>query len=114
MVSDDIDICTKVSFYDGKVCTKPPNSALYMGKVSHYYDVDSIILVEIIDKQRNHNKMMKFSIELFRKNGNDVKSLKYLITIVSHDRCSNLFALNLCEDVIKRKQLMCIFKSREG
>ena len=65
MVSDDFDAGSKVNFFYFKISTKNLNSALYIGKLSHHYDVVSISVVEFIDKQPNDNKMMKFSIKLF-------------------------------------------------
>ena len=85
MVSDDIDTSCEVNFFDSKVDTKKPDPALYMGKFSHYYDVVSINVVEFIDKQRNDNDTMIFSIKLFGKDDNDIKLYKQLTTIVHHD-----------------------------
>ena len=56
-----------------------------MGKVSHYYDVVSIIIIEFIDKQRNDNGPLIFSIKLFGKDGNDMKLYKQLTTVLPHD-----------------------------
>ena len=50
MVSDDIDTGSKVKFNKSKFHTKKSDLALYMGKVSHYYDVVLIDVVEFIDK----------------------------------------------------------------
>ena len=58
MLSDDVDAGSKVKFFDSKVDTKKPDSALYMGKVSHYYDIFSISVVLFIDEQRNNNDTM--------------------------------------------------------
>ena len=56
-----------------------------MGKVSHYYDVVSISVVEFIDKQRNDNDPLIFSIKLFGKDGNEMKLYKQLTTKVPND-----------------------------
>ena len=56
MVFDDVDVGSKVTFFYAKVCTTKPNSTLCMGKVSHYYDVVSISIVDFIDMQRNKNE----------------------------------------------------------
>ena len=72
MISDDVDASCKVKFFDSIVYTKNHNSTLYMGNVSHYYDVLSISVVEFIDKQRNDNDTMIFSIKLFGKDDNDI------------------------------------------
>ena len=40
--------------------------------MSHYYDVVLISVVEFIDKQRNDNDTMIFSIKLFGKDDNDI------------------------------------------
>ena len=60
MVSDDVDVGYKVIFFDSKVVTKKPDSSLCMGKVSHYYDVVSISVIDFIDKQRNDNDTILF------------------------------------------------------
>ena len=102
MVSDDIDAGSKVKISDFKVCTTKPDSTLCMGEISHYYAVISISVVEFTDKQRNGYEMMIFSITLFGKHDNDIKVFKKLTTIVPHDWNSNLFALVLCEVVMKK------------
>ena len=45
---------------------------------------------------------MKFSIKLFGKYDNNIKLFKELRTIVPHDRNTSLFALYLCDEVIKK------------
>ena len=65
MVSDDVDASSKIKFFDSKVCTTKPDSTLCMVKVSNYYDIVSIIVVEFIDIQRNDNETIFLSIELF-------------------------------------------------
>lgn len=67
MISDDIDVSYKVKCFDAKVHSKKLDSALCMGKASHYYDVVSIRDVEFIDKQRNDNDTMIFSINCLGK-----------------------------------------------
>ena len=70
-------------------------------KASHYYDVVSISIVEFIDKQRNNNDQLIFSIKLFGKDGNDMKLYKQLTTIVPNDWNINVFAIYRCEVVMK-------------
>ena len=114
MVSDDIHACSKVEFFKFKVCKTKPDSALCMGKVSDYYDVLSIGIVDFIDKQRNDNKMMIFSIKLFGKDDNDVKILKELTIIVPHDWNYNFFTLYLCEVVMKKGNASFIYLNPEN
>ena len=49
--------------------------------------------------------MIKYSIKLFGKDDNDVKLYEELTTIVPHDWNSNLFALYMCEAVMKKGTL---------
>ena len=67
MLSDDVDAGSKVKFFDSKVDTKKPDSALCMGKVSNYYDIFSISVVLFIDEQRNDNDTMILSIIFLEK-----------------------------------------------
>ena len=78
MISDDVDTGYKVKCFDVKVHSKKLDSALCMGKASHYYDVVSISAVEFINKQRNDNDTMIFSIKLFGKDDNGSKLFKQL------------------------------------
>ena len=61
-VSDDIDTGCNVKFSDSKVDTKKSDSSLCMGKVSHYYYVVSISVVDFIDKQRIDIYLIFFSV----------------------------------------------------
>ena len=81
-----------------------------MGTVGHYYDVVSIRSVEFIDKQCIDNETMILSIKLFEKDDNDVKLFKEVTTIVPHDWNSNLFALYMCEAVMKKGTLYLFIK----
>ena len=83
------------------------------GEVSHYYDVVSISVVDFIDKQRNDNDPLIFSIKLFEKDGNDMKLYKQLTTIFPNDWNINLFAIYLCEVVMKQSNTLFIFLSPE-
>ena len=65
--------------------------------------------VECIDKQCNDNYIMKFLINLFGKDDNDAKRFKELTTIVPHDWNSNLFALYLCEEVMKKGNILFVY-----
>ena len=55
------------------------------GEVNQYFDVVSISVVEFIDKHRNENGSLIFSIKLFGKDDNDMKLYKQLIIIVPND-----------------------------
>ena len=74
-----------LNFYNFKVCIEKPNSVLYIVKVSHYYDVFSISVVDFIDKQLNDNGMINVSIWIFGNDDNNVQLFKELIVIVPHD-----------------------------
>ena len=43
------------------------------GESKSFFDVVSISVVEFIDKHRNENDPLTFSIKLFGKDGNDMK-----------------------------------------
>ena len=101
MIKIDVDAGSREIFFDTKVVTKKPESSLCLGKVNHYFDVVSISVVEFIDKHRNDNQPLVFSIKLVGKDGNDMKSYKQLTTIVPNDWNVNLFAIYLCEVVMK-------------
>ena len=62
MVSNDVDAGHEVKFIDSKVVTKKSDSTLCMDSFFCYYDEVSISVVEFIDKQRNDNDTMIFSI----------------------------------------------------
>ena len=96
MIKIDVDAGSRVKFVDTKVVTKKPESSLCLRKVNHYFDVVSISVVEFIDKHRNDNQPLAFSIKLFGKDGNDMKLYKQLTTIVPNDWNINLFAIYLC------------------
>ena len=85
MVFYDVNAGSNVKFYNFKVCTKKPNSVLYIGKISHYYDVFLISVVDFIDKQLNDNGMINFSIKIFGNDDNNVQLFKELTVIVPHD-----------------------------
>ena len=46
--------------------------------MNHYFDVVLISVVEFIDKHRNENNPLIFSIKLFGKDGNDMNLYKQL------------------------------------
>ena len=79
------------------------------GEVNHYLDVVSISGVEFIDKYRNENNPLIFSIKLFGKDGNDMKLYKQLTTIVPNDWNINLFSIDLCEVVMKQTNTLFIY-----
>ena len=59
MVSVDVGVVCKVKFFDPKVVTKSPDSTICLGETYHYYDVVSISIVELKDKQLS-DKESKF------------------------------------------------------
>ena len=67
MVSVDVGVLCKINFFDSKVVTKILDSTICLEEINHYYDVISIIFVEVTEKQCNDNESMIFSITLFRK-----------------------------------------------
>ena len=67
MISVDIDAGCRVKFLYSKVVNERPESSLYLGKVSHYYDVVSISVIEFTDKQRNDNDSLIFQLNCLRK-----------------------------------------------
>ena len=81
--------------------------------MNRYFDVVSISGVEFIDKHRNENDPLIFSIKLFGKDGNDMKLYKQLTTIVPNDWNINLFAIYLCEVVMKQSNTLFIYLSPE-
>ena len=102
MIAVDVDTGSRVNCFDSKVVIKKPESSLCLGKVNHYFDIVSVSVVEFIDKHRNENDPLIFSIKLFGKDGNDMKLYKQLTTIVPNDWNINLFAIYLCEVVMKQ------------
>ena len=76
MITVDVDAGSRLKFFESKVVTKKSESSLCLGKVNHYFDVVSISVVEFIDKYRNENDLLTFSIKLFGKDGNDMKLYK--------------------------------------
>ena len=96
-------------FFDSKVDTQKSDSIWCMGKGGHYYNVYSISGVVFVDKQRNDNNIIIFSIKLFGKDNNDGKLFKQLTTIVPHDWNYNLFALYLCEVVMKKGNALFVY-----
>ena len=112
-IAVDVDTGSRVNFFDSKVVTKKPESSLCLGKVNHYFDVISISVVEFIDKHRNENDQLIFSIKLFDKDINDMKLYNQLTAIVPNDWNMNLFAIYLCEVVMKQANTLFIYLSPE-
>ena len=81
--------------------------------MNHYFDLISISVVEFIDKHRNENDPLIFLIKLFRKDGNDIKLYEQLTTIVPNDCNINLFAIYLCEVVMKQVNTLFIYLNPE-
>ena len=113
MIAVDVDAGHRVKFFDSKVVITKHKSSLYLGKVNHFYDVVSISVVKLTDNYFNENDPMIFSIKLFGKDGNDVKLYKQLTTIVPNDWNINLFALYLCEVVMKQANTLFIYLNPE-
>jgi len=111
MIAIDVEGGSRVKFLDTEHVTRTPESSSYLGKVNHYFDVVSISGVEFIDKHRNDNHPLIFSIKLFGKDGNNMKLYKQLTTIVPNDWNLNLFAIYLCEVVMKKANKISIYLS---
>ena len=97
MVSDDVDAGSKVRFFCFNFCTKKADSALRIENVSYYRNMFLISVVDFMDKERNDNQMIKYSIKLTEKDYNDDKLYEELTTIVHHNWNSDLVALYLCK-----------------
>ena len=106
MVSIDAGDVYKVNFFDSKVVKKKPDSTICLGDINHYYDVVSISIVEVKEKKGNDNDSTIFSIKIFGKNINETKLYNQLIMIVPNDWSCNLFAIYLCENVIKNNNTL--------
>ena len=65
MVSVDVGVVCKVKFFDSKVVTKTPDSTICLGDINLYYDVVSISIIEVKERQCNDNGSTIFSIKLF-------------------------------------------------
>ena len=85
MVSDDVDAGSKVRFFYFNFCTKKADSALCIENVSYYRNMFSISVVDFMDKERNDNQMIKYSIKLIEKDYNDDNLYEELTTIVHHN-----------------------------
>ena len=113
MIAVDVDADSRVNFFDTKVVTKKTGSSFCLGKVNHHFDIVSINVVEFIDKHRNENDPLIFSIKLFGKDGNDMKLYKQPTTIVPNDWNINLLVFYLCEVVTKQVNTLFIYLSPE-
>ena len=80
-----------------------------MGDINHYYDVVSISIVEVKDKKDNDNDSTIFSINIFGKSNNEMKLYNQLTMIVSNDWTCNLFAIYLCENVMKNDDTLFVY-----
>ena len=58
MVSVDVGVMCKVNCFDSKVVTKITDSTIYLGDSNHHYDVVSISIVVVKEKQCNDNDSM--------------------------------------------------------
>ena len=84
MVSIDAGDVYKVFFYS-KVVKKKPNSKICLGDINQYYDVVSISIVEVKEKQGNDHDSTICSIKIFGKNINEMKLYNQLTMIVPND-----------------------------
>ena len=109
MVYVDVGDVYKVKSFDSKVVTKKPDSTICLGDINHYYDVVSISTVEVNEKQGNDNDSTIFSIKIFGKNINEMKLYNQLTMIVPNDWSCNLFAIYLCENVMKNDNTLFIY-----
>ena len=98
-----------LNFSIPKCLPKKTESSLCLGKVNHYFDVVSMSVVEFIDKHRNKNDPLIFSIKLFGKDGNNMKLYKQLTIIIPNDWNVNLFTIYLCEVVMKQANTLFIY-----
>ena len=113
MVPVDAGDVYKVKFFDSKVVTKKPDSTICLGDINHYYDVVSISIVEVKDKKDNDNDSTIFSIKIFGKNTNEMKLYNQLTMIVPNDWTCNLFAIYLCENVMKNDDTLFVYLKPE-
>ena len=79
----------------------------------HYYDVVSISIVEVKEKQCNDNNLMSFSIKLFGENINEMMLYNQLTMIVPNNQTCNLFDIYLCENVIKNNNTLFVYLNPE-
>ena len=113
MVPVDAGDVYKVKFFDSKVVTKKPDSTICLGDINHYYDVVSISIVDVKDKKDNDNVSTIFSIKIFGKNTNEMKLYNQLTMIVPNDWTCNLFAIYLCENVMKNDDTLFVYLKHE-
>ena len=84
-----------------------------LGEINHHYDVVSISIVEVKEKQGNNNDSTIFSIKIFGKNINEMKLYNHLTMIVPNDWTCNLFAIYLCENVMKNNNNLFVYLNTE-
>ena len=113
MASVDVGVECRVKFFDSKVVTKSPDSTICLGETYHYYDVVSISIVELKDKQSSDNESIFLSIKIFGKCLNEMKLYNKLTMIVPSDWSCNLFAIYLCENVMKNDNTLFVYLNRE-
>ena len=63
MVSVDVGVVCKAKFFDPKVVSKLPDSTICLGEINHYYDVVSISVVELKDKQCSDNESIFYRLK---------------------------------------------------
>ena len=114
MISVIVDAGYTVNFFDSKVVTKKTWIFIMSGESESLFDVVSMSVVEFIDKHRNENDPWIFSIKLFGKDDNDMKLNKQLTTIVPNDWNNKLFAVYLCEVVMKQANTLFIYLNPEN
>ena len=106
MVYVDVGVVWKVKFFDSKVVTKIPDWTICLEDINHYYDVISISIVEMKEKQCNDNDSTIFSIKIFGKNINKMKLYNQLTIIVLNDWTCTLFAICLCKNVMENNNTL--------
>ena len=63
----DVGVVCKIKFFDSKVVTKILDSTICLEEINHYYDVISISIVVVKEKQCNDNDSTIVLIKLFGK-----------------------------------------------
>ena len=83
------------------------------GEINHYYDVVSLSIVEVKEKQCSDNDSMVLSIKIFGKSLNETKLYNQLTIIFTNDQTCNLFAIYLCENVMKNDNILFVYLNPE-
>ena len=101
--------CAKLYSLIQKLLQRYPIQQYAWGKdINHYYVV-SISIVEVKEKECNDNDSTIFSIKTFGENINEMKLYNQLTMIVPNDWSCNIFAIYLCENVMKNDNTLFIY-----